>query len=74
MEVGEYSAAWLSVEYVGEVGGVYFCGVNTCIGEDGEAWLIWPGVISVSIKLLLKEGIKMKFLSVRFDVSGISYH
>ena len=61
-------------EYLGEVGGVYLCGLNTCMGEDGEAWLIWPGAISVSNISSLKEGVKIKFSSVRFDFSRISCH
>ena len=40
MEVGKYGVAWLSVEYAGEVGGIYLCGLNTCMGEGGEAWLV----------------------------------
>ena len=43
MEVSEYRVSWLSVEYTAEVDGVYLCGLNTSMGEDGEAWLIWPG-------------------------------
>ena len=61
IEVCEYGVAWLSVEYTGEVGSVYLCGLNTCMGEDDEAWLIWPGVISVSNKSSLKEGVEIKF-------------
>ena len=40
MEVSEYGVAWLSVEYPGEVGSVYLYGLNTCMGEGDEAWLV----------------------------------
>ena len=40
MEVGKYGVACLSVEYAGEVGSMDRCGLNTCIGEGGEAWLL----------------------------------
>ena len=40
MEVSKYEVAWLSVEYAGEVGGIDLCGLNICMGEDREAWLV----------------------------------
>ena len=40
MKVGKYGVAWLSVEYAGEVGSIDLCGLNTCIGEGGEPWLL----------------------------------
>ena len=58
-EVGKYRVVWLAVEYAGEGCRVYLCGLNTCMGEYGEALSIWPGMISVSNKSLLKEGIEI---------------
>ena len=40
MEVSEYGVAWLSVEYTGEVGSVYLCVVNMCMGEGDGARLV----------------------------------
>ena len=33
MEAGKYGVAWLSVEYAGEVGGVYLCALNMFMGK-----------------------------------------
>ena len=74
MEVSEYGVAWLSLEYVGVVGGMYLCVLNTCMGEGGKAWSVRSEMVSVSNKSLLREGIEIGFSSVRFSVGGISCH
>ena len=40
MEVDKYRVAWLSVEYAAEVGGVYLCILDRCMGEGDDAWLV----------------------------------
>ena len=39
-KVGEHGVVYLSVKYVGVVGSIYLCVLNTCIAEGGEAWSV----------------------------------